>query len=802
MSGFDYLMDQGQSLTPARFTANSFSDLCKVILSKRAQISITDGMTDEARKAEKQKLYWFSAATQQAGQRRIVDNMAACAFSMLDIDGSSPGAITALSPVFRQHSLLVYQTASHAAAEPRLRIVCELSSPVESDGRRPVSESVETMLMQAAGFTLVSLADKKARWESGDDYAIFDRNVYGAQSYCYCPHVGAKAQTYTGAVIDVEALPAPEQPPAKVVKSKAKKQAQRDAAAVIDADFDDLTAGPDTFIIADLRGALWYPAMLQKAYDNGAWIDQGYRLASLKGTDFEDDARQMWIDWSVTAQDAYEEDLSEVAAQRWDGLEPDKTSYKAIFADAQSLGWNNPGKWRAKAVYIEKMAPSTRGELLAQYYGNVCLKADGNMVYRYTGQGWEHIADAELRRQLSQIFKDNGVPFTPYEIRSAIEAMGMLLPLMGETPRNLIGFANGVYDLEAQQFRPHRPGDWLTGHNGVEYTQPVKGETLKNNAPNFWRWLHHSAGGDRDKMGRIKAALYMVLANRYDWQLFIEVTGAGGSGKSVFTGIARMLTGELHATSGTMEDMDTARERASFVGKSLITLPDQATYTGSGPGIKAITGGDVVRIDPKHEKPFHTIIRAVVIATNNEPMRFTERQGGISRRRVIFPFNQEVPEAERDPHLLDKIKAELPVIVRGLLMDFEQASTAKTLLIAQRDSAEALQVKNDNDPMYGFCSFLLGLPNPDGMYMGNGRMGRAPRIYLYHAYLEYLEAHGYQRTPTLNKFSGELRDTLKAFGVVLEKRPTKKGFRYNVNLSGNAEEWLGEDDLSPVPDTL
>ncbi|EGL6442435.1 DNA primase, partial [Salmonella enterica] len=506
---------------------------------------------------------------------------------------------------------------------------------------------------------------------------------------------------------------------------------------------------------------------------------------------------------SLTAADGWpDEELDEVAAQRWDGLDPDKTSYKAIFTDAQAQGWNNPGKWRAKAAYIGDMAPSTRGELLAQYYGNVCLKADGNMVYRYTGQGWEHIADAELRRQLSQIFQDNKVPFNPNEVKSAIEAMGMLLPLMGETPRNLIGFANGVYDLEAQRFHPHCPGDWLTSHNGVEYTQPVKGETLKNDAPNFWRWLHHSAGGDFDKMERIKAALYMVLANRYDWQLFIEVTGAGGSGKSVFTGVARMLTGEVHATSGTMEDMDTARERASFVGKSLITLPDQATYTGSGPGIKAITGGDVVRIDPKHEKPFHTVIRAVVIATNNEPMRFTERQGGISRRRVIFPFNHEVPEAERDHHLLDKIKAELPVIVRGLLIDFKQPGKAKALLIAQRDSAEALQVKNDNDPMYGFCSYLLGLPNPEGMYMGDGRMAREPRIYLYHAYLAYLEAYGYQRSPTLPKFSGDLRDTLKAFGITLDSKKSKKGKRYNVNLSDGAQEWLGEDELSVVPDTL
>ncbi|EAM2971685.1 DNA primase [Salmonella enterica] len=803
MSGFDHLMDRGPKRTPARFTANSFSDLCKAILSHRVQISITAEMSDEERRKEKQKLYWFSATTQQEGLRRKPENMAPCAFGMLDIDGSTPGAITALVPVFRQYSMLVYQTASHTADEPRLRIVCELSRAVESDGRRKTGESVETLLMQEAGFSFSSLADKKARWENGSDYVVFDRNVYGAQSYCYCPHTDAKAQNYAGTVIDVGALPEPAQPPAKTVKSKAKKQRQRDAAILDIADFGDLNTGPDNFIIADLRSALWFPAMLQKAWVNGAWIEQGYRLASLKGTDFEDDARQLWIEWSLTAADGWpDEELDEVAAQRWDGLDPDKTSYKAIFTDAQAQGWNNPGKWRAKAAYIGDMAPSTRGELLAQYYGNVCLKADGNMVYRYTGQGWEHIADAELRRQLSQIFQDNKVPFNPNEVKSAIEAMGMLLPLMGETPRNLIGFANGVYDLEAQRFRPHCPGDWLTSHNGVEYTQPVKGETLKNDAPNFWRWLHHSAGGDFDKMERIKAALYMVLANRYDWQLFIEVTGAGGSGKSVFTGVARMLTGEVHATSGTMEDMDTARERASFVGKSLITLPDQATYTGSGPGIKAITGGDVVRIDPKHEKPFHTVIRAVVIATNNEPMRFTERQGGISRRRVIFPFNHEVPEAERDHHLLDKIKAELPVIVRGLLIDFKQPSKAKALLIAQRDSAEALQVKNDNDPMYGFCSYLLGLPNPEGMYMGDGRMAREPRIYLYHAYLAYLEAYGYQRSPTLPKFSGDLRDTLKAFGITLDSKKSKKGKRYNVNLSDGAQEWLGEDELSVVPDTL
>ncbi len=49
--------------------------------------------------------------------------------------------------------------------------------------------------------------------------------------------------------------------------------------------------------------------------------------------------------------------------------------------------------------------------------------------------------------------------------------------------------------------------------------------------------------GNHDKQERILAALFMVLANRYDWQLFLEVTGPGGSGKSVMAAIARLLAG-------------------------------------------------------------------------------------------------------------------------------------------------------------------------------------------------------------------------------------------------------------------
>ncbi|CDL87026.1 hypothetical protein XCR1_830001 [Xenorhabdus cabanillasii JM26] len=90
-----------------------------------------------------------------------------------------------------------------------------------------------------------------------------------------------------------------------------------------------------------------------------------------------------------------------------------------------------------------------------------------------------------------------------------------------------------------------------------------------------------------------------------------------------------------------MKALDEARGRYQFVGKSLITLPNQVKYVGEGAGIKAITGGDLIEVDGKYEKQFSTIIKAVVLATNNEPMSFTERNGGIARRRVIFPSKNQ-----------------------------------------------------------------------------------------------------------------------------------------------------------------
>ena len=457
----------------------------------------------------------------------------------------------------------------------------------------------------------------------------------------------------------------------------------------------------------------------------------------------------------------------------------------------------------AEAGDISQMAASQKAKLLSSRWEMLAVNPDSGSVYCYGSGVWEKVADSELERVMESIFEEHEAHYTEKGIKSVVATMKLQLPVIGEQRGDLIGFENGVYDLTAQTFSPHSPDNWLVNHNGIAYMPPAPGENLATHAPSFTRWLNHATAGNNQKAERIKAALFMVLAKRHDWQLFIEVTGEGGSGKSVFSSIATTLAGEHNTASGSMSTLDLARGRAQFVGKGLIIMPDQTRYVGEGAGIKAITGGDPVEIDGKYEKQFTTVLSAVVLATNNEPMTFTERNGGIARRRVIFPFNNPVSEADKDPDLTAKIRSEIPVIIRHLLATFADQNKAKTLLIEQRDSQEALDVKRGTDPVIDMCAALYFMNEPKGLMMGGGSWAGQPepRAYLYHLYLAFLEYHGLGKPLSVEKFSRAMKNSAKEYRSQYLTRKVRGRTQTNLSITELAEEFIPRAYGADIPET-
>ncbi|EKS9620066.1 toprim domain-containing protein [Salmonella enterica] len=468
-----------------------------------------------------------------------------------------------------------------------------------------------------------------------------------------------------------------------------------------------------------------------------------------------------------------------------------KAIYDAIRPPAQS-----PFDTMSEAEFTA-MSASDKALRVHEHYGEaLAVDANGQLLSRYENGIWKNIPAATFSRNVADLFQRMRAPFSSGKIASVVETLKLIIPQQDTPARRLIGFRNGVLDTQSGLFSPHSKSHWLRTLCDVDFTPPVDGETLETHAPNFWRWLDRAAGKNPQKRDVILAALFMVLANRYDWQLFLEVTGPGGSGKSILAEIATLLAGEDNATSADIDTLEDPRKRASLIGFSLIRLPDQEKWSGDGAGLKAITGGDAVSVDPKYQNPYSTHIPAVILAVNNNPMRFTDRSGGVSRRRVIIHFPEQIAPEERDPQLRDKIARELAVIVRQLMQKFSAPMTARALLQSQQNSDEALSIKRDADPTFDFCGYLEMLPQTNGMFMGNASIiPRNYRKYLYHAYLAYMEANGYRNVLSLKMFGLGLPMMLKEYGLNYEKRHTKQGIQTNLSLKEESYgDWLPKCD--------
>ncbi|EER8301030.1 DUF5906 domain-containing protein [Escherichia coli] len=441
---------------------------------------------------------------------------------------------------------------------------------------------------------------------------------------------------------------------------------------------------------------------------------------------------------------------------------------------------------------LSQMADSERAQLLAERFDGVCVHPESEIVHVWRGGVWCPISTMELSREMVAIYSEHRATFSKRVINNAVEALKVIAEPMGEPSGDLLPFANGALDLKTGEFSPHTPENWITTHNGIEYTPPAPGENIRDNAPNFHKWLEHAAGKDPRKMMRICAALYMIMANRYDWQMFIEATGDGGSGKSTFTHIASLLAGKQNTVSAEMTSLDDAGGRAQVVGSRLIVLADQPKYTGEGTGIKKITGGDPVEINPKYEKRFTAVIRAVVLATNNNPMIFTERAGGVSRRRVIFRFDNIVSEAEKDRELPEKIAAEIPVIIRRLLANFTDPEKARALLLEQRDGDEALAIKQQTDPVIEFCQFLNFLEEARGLMMGGGgdSVKYTTRNSLYRVYLAFMAYAGRSKPLNVAEFSKAMKPAAKVYGHEYITRKVKGVTQTNAITTDDCDAFL------------
>lgn len=261
----------------------------------------------------------------------------------------------------------------------------------------------------------------------------------------------------------------------------------------------------------------------------------------------------------------------------------------------------------------------------------------------------------------------------------------------------------------------------------------------------------------------------MILNNRNDWQLTLELIGEPGGGKSIYLEVGKMLSGDDNHEAITLDILNENKARDIILNKTFLYSSDQAKYIGDASILKQISSGEEVTFNPKNKPPFSTKVKAIIAICSNTLPIYKNDGGGMDRRRVIFPFTRSVDENDRDVNLVDKLKAELGGIIRKIYDTFPQAEEALKALFKQKNSKEALELKRKNDHILEFIEEFHLLPQvtSQGLVMGSNR-GVPPFesqfIYdkLYWCYLLFCNTHG-RNDKSILKPSDLMQELTQAF---------------------------------------
>ena len=354
---------------------------------------------------------------------------------------------------------------------------------------------------------------------------------------------------------------------------------------------------------------------------------------------------------------------------------------------------------KAKVTHIGSRAPKGNGtpaEILDSDMANSeRLAARHGCDIRFTaGRGWfvwdsKRFAPDEKGVKLQALAKDSArAIFDEIECamdqvamfrhakrsqsKNAIDAMIWLARSEPGIPANLTDFdadpwllnvANGTLDLRTGSLRPHRREDLITRLVDVPYDAGAYFDLWDG-------FLLRITDGSDDLYQYLRRLTGYLLTGQTSEQVLHFLHGLGANGKSVFCEIIEALLGDyaivvspelvMQKRHGGIPN-DIARLRGVRV--AMMNETSQGARFNEAK-LKDLTGGDSLTGRFLHAEFFDFSPTHKLMIRGNHKPAIHGTDEGIWRRLRLVPFTVTIPPEEQDRGLLDKLKAELPGILR------------------------------------------------------------------------------------------------------------------------------------------
>lgn len=201
----------------------------------------------------------------------------------------------------------------------------------------------------------------------------------------------------------------------------------------------------------------------------------------------------------------------------------------------------------------------------------------------------------------------------------------------GTPDKSVIGFSNGVYDLEKKTLLPHDPARGFVPVLSVAYNKDAT-------CPRFIKWVTEVVAPE-DVALAWEIIAYMLLTGNPQ-QIAMMLIGAGGNGKGTFLRVLRHILGKANYTSQSLAQLTGNRFRmAQLYGKTANICGDiDPTHLKETAAFKLATGEDLVSAEHKGLPPFDFEAYAVPIFSANEVPTTSDTSDGYFRRWIPLEF--------------------------------------------------------------------------------------------------------------------------------------------------------------------
>ncbi|MEX0741472.1 MAG: phage/plasmid primase, P4 family, partial [Phycisphaeraceae bacterium] len=266
----------------------------------------------------------------------------------------------------------------------------------------------------------------------------------------------------------------------------------------------------------------------------------------------------------------------------------------------------------------------------------------------------------------------------------------------------LFNCQNVAIDLKTGRPRDHNPADLITR------CAPVKFDPAAT-APIFHGFLRRIFSEDDELITFVQRVLGMCLTGDVREQFLFICHGQGANGKSVLLDTIAGIMGDYCGAAA--PDLLVAKkhgehptELADLQGRRLVV----ASETEAGAAwrlqlIKRLTGDATIKAR-KMRQDFYEFARThkLLVVTNSKP-RVVEDSEAVWRRMRLIPFSVVIPPDERDPHLLDRLKAEASGILNWLVEGCG-AWQVGGLQTPPAVLAATAEYRDESDPLKDFIS--------------------------------------------------------------------------------------------------